>query len=264
MDSLKNCVNKMHFLTYPYAVKYSFNSRGFRGDEWPEDLSDVVWAIGDSFTLGVGSPLTHTWPHQLQTRLGRRCINVSLDGASNKWISRRTQQIIAEVSPQLVVVQWSFLHRDESPNLDLSDEDRRIHVNLADSELSHLTGFIEAVSGVEEAKSKTNTKVIHSFIPNSATFTTDLKNSWNNICGTDWPQCPQTIEEFNNLPNFVVQEIKSGSNVYEYMYLQLKILDLLNTLLHVPAIEVLDFARDGFHYDHKTSQKFVDDVVSLL
>ena len=62
-------VNKKYFKNYPYPIEYVYNSRGFRDAEWPEsvdELRNAIWCIGDSFTVGLGSPLAHTWPYLLQ------------------------------------------------------------------------------------------------------------------------------------------------------------------------------------------------------
>jgi hypothetical protein len=97
MDSKEGCRNKQHFDSYPYAVEYRYNSRGYRDSEWPptiEELKQCIWCVGDSFTVGLGSPLAHTWVNILQQRTGIRCINVSMDGASNEWMIRKINRIL--------------------------------------------------------------------------------------------------------------------------------------------------------------------------
>ena len=86
IDSLEQCNNKKWFINYPYSVTYHYNSRGFRDTEWPEDLNLAIWCFGDSFTVGLGNPTEHTWPYILEKETGIRCINISLDGASNDWM----------------------------------------------------------------------------------------------------------------------------------------------------------------------------------
>ena len=49
IDSPKKCLNKEHFLNYPYEIEYTHNSRGFRGPEWPSKIDDICWCVGDSF-----------------------------------------------------------------------------------------------------------------------------------------------------------------------------------------------------------------------
>jgi len=60
MDTLELCLNKEYFKSYTKQISYRYNSKGFRDDEWPEDLSDVIWCVGDSFTVGIGQPFEET------------------------------------------------------------------------------------------------------------------------------------------------------------------------------------------------------------
>jgi hypothetical protein len=129
LDSFNECIDKKYFLKYPHEISYEYNSRGFRDSEWPDslaELSECIWCIGDSFTVGLGQPYDHIWPQVLQRRSKRRTINISMDGASNDWILRRTQQIIDEINPKNIVLMWSYLHRRESEDTSLSDENRRL------------------------------------------------------------------------------------------------------------------------------------------
>jgi hypothetical protein len=76
MDTLEKCLDKDHYLSYTKDISYRYNSRGFRDHEWPEDLSDVIWCVGDSFTVGIGQPFEETWPNILQKQIGMRCLNL--------------------------------------------------------------------------------------------------------------------------------------------------------------------------------------------
>ena len=111
IDSLELCLNKKHFLNYPKKITYEYNSRGFRDKEWPEDLSDVVWCVGDSFTLGIGQPFEETWPQLLEKKIGKRCLNLGEDGCSNDTISLRVKKIYDLYKPKLIIVMWSYLNR---------------------------------------------------------------------------------------------------------------------------------------------------------
>jgi hypothetical protein len=134
IDSLSCCANKQHFLSYPHHIEYVFNSRGFRDTEWPvllNELKNAVWCVGDSFTVGIGQPFSHTWPQVLSKKLRRRTINVSMDGASNDWIFRKVCRIIEVVDPTNIVIMWSYSHRRELHDSDLMDEDRRVQFTRA-------------------------------------------------------------------------------------------------------------------------------------
>jgi hypothetical protein len=109
LDQFEQCRDKEHFKSYPYLIQYKYNSRGFRDQEWPisiEELKNAIWCIGDSFTVGLGSPLEHTWPYQLSNITQQRVINVSMDGASNEWIARMVQHIVHDIEPKNIVIMW--------------------------------------------------------------------------------------------------------------------------------------------------------------
>jgi hypothetical protein len=111
LDSPKECLDKDHFQNYPKKITYKYNANGFRDDEWPEDLSDVIWCVGDSFTVGIGQPFEETWPKLLQKKLGGRCLNLGEDGCSNDTIALRIKEIFKLHNPRLIVVMWSYLAR---------------------------------------------------------------------------------------------------------------------------------------------------------
>ena len=125
LDHLQKCLNKEHFLNYPKKITYQYNSRGFRDAEWPIDLSDVIWCVGDSFTVGIGQPYEETWPQLLEKRTGRRCLNTGEDGCSNDTIALRAQEICKLYKPKLIVVLWSYFSRrrinDKNVQFDRND-----------------------------------------------------------------------------------------------------------------------------------------------
>ena len=133
IDTLEACHDKDHFLSYTKDISYRYNSRGFRDHEWPEDLSDVVWCVGDSFTVGIGQPFEETWPKLLQEKLGKRCINVGQDGCSNDTMSLRIQEICKLHSPKLIVVMWSYFarRRVNGENVDHDKNDFGVDKDMA-------------------------------------------------------------------------------------------------------------------------------------
>ena len=111
MDTFEECNDQKHFVNYPKKISYRYNSRGFRDHEWPQDLSDVIWCVGDSFTVGIGQPFEETWPRLLEKKLGKRCLNLGQDGCSNDTMALRIQEIYKLHNPKLIVVMWSYLSR---------------------------------------------------------------------------------------------------------------------------------------------------------
>ena len=246
MDSPEWCLDLVHFNSYAWPVQYTYNSRGFRDAEWPTDFSQVIWCVGDSFTVGLGAPAQHTWPAVLQHRTGRRCINVSLDGASNNWIARTALAILTEFPTADVVVHWSFLHRREL-------DDQQVLQKKFDC-------------------------------------------LYNSVRDPSWPKCDFT--EFDQLPQRIQKELTqvhgwntnifSDDRVTQYIYsdhnqdienTKTCIQQLPSTVIHshipnwaptgteinnIISIKQVDLARDGFHYDIKTSELLVDKIMSAL
>lgn len=262
IDSKKECRDRKHFNSYPYEVEYRYNSRGFRDAEWPNtitDLKNAIWCFGDSFTVGLGSPIGHTWVNILQNKLGIRCINVSMEGASNEWIARKINRVIEEINPQRIVVQWSYLHRTESKDTRLSDEDRRADFLDDISVDSQIKNFINLQGSIDNNLSK----IIQSIIPHGLPiYTTGEYNKIiNDIKGADWPKLTDiTLDEFSTVDDSIKKELANFgvlSDVIDY----LKNKHLIDTLV---LVEQIDWARDGLHYDCLTAGKFVDSIIGRL
>lgn len=162
IDSPQHATSISHFNEYKKLVVYRYNSLGYRDDEWPEDITNQIWSIGDSFTLGLGQPINEIWPNLVQDKLQRRVINVSMNGASNDWIARRIEYILANFNPCAILVQWSYLHRREHPDASRSDEERALNYIINDTQ--DVENFTKNLNIVESAKK--DTVVVHSFVPN--------------------------------------------------------------------------------------------------
>ena len=258
MDSLEKCKDKAHFQSYPYKISYDFNSRGFRDQEWPSDLKDAIWCIGDSFTVGIGSPIEHTWPYILSEKTGKRCINVSMGGASNKWIARIVKLIQEEIAPDEMIVQWSYLWRDELPDSSLSDDERIVDsVDLRTITNQQLVDhFLESFNSVK------NYPITHSIIP----YATEIDNEigivdnktiqtiWDNIKGPDWPIDPKDyLEVIDELASCFKNE---KDKIVSSLLYNKETKDMI-------TLEQLDFARDSHHYDIVTATTFVDSLIAV-
>lgn len=261
LDSLAHCNDREYFLKYPYPISYQYNSRGFRDHEWPANLEEPIWCIGDSFTVGLGSPFSHCWPQILQSASQRRTINVSMDGASNEWISRVACDIIKQVSPKNIVIMWSYAHRREDPDYTLDDEQRRNFYTrtTAQEDLENFKSCIERLPN--------DTNIVHTVIPRSQEFY-DLALTWENIRGPDWPEdCPTTELEYTSLPKFVLSEIYHMPEVSQQIKDMLRNkheFELLKKQYDIIEVESLDVARDGHHFDILTSQWLVQQVLPRL
>jgi hypothetical protein len=110
MDTLSQCVDKNKFKNHE-DITYEFNSNGFRDREWPNDLNNKNWAIGDSYSVGIGQHMHHTWVRQLEQISNSSFINCSEDGCSNDRMCERIEYISREYKPKNIVVMWSFFAR---------------------------------------------------------------------------------------------------------------------------------------------------------
>ena len=122
IDCPELCLDKEHFQNYPKKILYKYNTNGFRDHEWPTDLSDVIWCVGDSFTVGVGQPFEETWPNLLQKKSNKRCLNLGEDGCSNDTMALRIKEICKLHNPKLIVVMWSYLARRRRNNKDIDHD----------------------------------------------------------------------------------------------------------------------------------------------
>lgn len=159
IDSLELCMNREHYKSYTKEISYRYNSKGFRDHEWPEDLSDVIWCVGDSFTVGVGQPFAETWPQLLEKKIGKRCINLGEDGCANDTMCLRIQEICNLYNPKTIVVMWSYLARRRK-NYENVHYDKD---SFGDQE--DVANFVKNYKIVNQL----DTKVINLIIPNAIT-----------------------------------------------------------------------------------------------
>ncbi len=263
IDSIERCFDKKHFKNYPYKVNYVYNSRGFRDAEWPdsvEELKNAIWCIGDSFTVGLGSPLEHTWLYLLQQKTGRRCINVSMDGASNEWIARKTQAIIEEINPIDIVIMWSYSHRREIKDVSLIDEDRRTHIETT-SALENIINFKSCIDSVSHSD------ITHSAIPNaynSRNFLINYINTlYNNVADMSWPKEITNRTKFESIPLYILNELKFKFKIYNEISECIDVieeLDYCDRVYKTKQVPQLDYARDYHHFDLVTAKWLVEQI----
>ena len=266
-DSRSTCLDKKHFDEYPHKIEYRYNSRGFRDNEWPLDIGQLkksIWCIGDSCTAGIGSPVEHTWPYLLGKSLGKNYINVSMDGASNAWMARKFQELVCYLQPEVVCIQWSFLHRREHPDSALSDEFRALWFDKSASTIDDYFNFFSLVDLVESCKN--NTRVFHSIVPNSGLQidSQTAKKLWDSVRGSDWPSSPPTnIAEFGNLPEFVIKELVN-LKLYDLYNQHATLCQHLELITCIHQVEQVDYARDHMHYDIKTATTVATKLAELI
>lgn len=275
IDSLEHCLDKKHFLEYPYPVDYQYNSRGFRDEEWPdslEELQEAVWCVGDSFTVGVGQPFDHIWPQMLSHRMQTRTINISMDGASNDWICRRAIQIQTEIAPRLMIVMWSYTHRREHANHTWSDEKRILFSSHASSE-QDLQHWLNLALRLRNHDVNIIECTVPSFHPPADLYIYQftpleiIKQDWERLKSSTWPLCPENLAELDALPDDVISELKDLHGCYEYLRSKLSESDepgsrFLDDVICV--VNQLDWARDHHHFDILTSRWLVDRILQRM
>ena len=84
-----------------------------------------------------------------------------MDGASNSWIARKTIDLL-KIKPKNIIIQWSYIHRRESTDSTLTDDNRRIYAinTTGEQDTQYIIDCINLVESIKE-----NTNIIHTFIP---------------------------------------------------------------------------------------------------
>ena len=160
MDCEDKCMDPVHFTNYKKDISYNFNSRGFRDLEWPNDLENVLWCIGDSYTLGLGQPHDETWPQMLEKKVGKRCLNLGQNGASNDTICLRSIEISKQFPNSMILIMWTFLNRRRKNNKDIFCDPN----NFGDD--NDMQNFADNFLLVK----KYIPNAIHTLVPNALTF----------------------------------------------------------------------------------------------
>jgi hypothetical protein len=283
IDSEQHCLDKVHFKQYPWPISYQYNSRGFRDQEWPtalDQLKDCIWCIGDSFTVGIGSPIEHTWCHILSQGSGKKTINISMDGASNDWISRISQDIAQLVNPTNMVIMWSYIHRRESPDYQPRD------VNyLGMQEIWQ--EYYQAIRGTNWP----DCDAISDFAKLPASIREEIKKYHsisqfvvsNDLSSIQWSDNEAKRMHFSNeldcqdLNNFqqAIDRIRyydNNINIIHSVVPELspkRFIDQCGQMLnyknqYIGYFSKLDLARDGHHFDRITAQTLVNSIIPLL
>jgi hypothetical protein len=264
MDSLENCFDKRHFKSYPYPVEYCYNSRGFRDAEWPDNLQHAIWCVGDSFTVGIGCPVEHTWPSVLQQQTSCRTVNVSMDGASNNWIARRSIDIIQNITPETLIAHWSYIERREQPNKYLDQAWDQFYATIRDPQWPenvklenfnilpvHIQNEILTEYGQEWKCGLSDEQLRLPYI--KSTDEEDIKNTIN--CIESVNQAAGSVKVIHSfIPQFV-------NKSYKHLF-DSQLAKTSNSLI-IPEFKPIDLARDGHHYDIATANKFVELIIKL-
>ena len=277
MDSKEFCQDPKWFAQYPHAVSYAYNSRGFRDEEWPDDLNCATWCFGDSYTVGLGNPQQHTWPSVLQRKTHTRCINVSLDGASNQWIARKIVSLSQCVAPQCVVVHWSYIHRRESSESALTKtlnghwcefynkiKDTDWPDCLTINDFDQLPEFIQ--KEIVEIHAGRAEHALLAYRPAAGVLDDEDRRLYfdpNSNQAADVADTIRCIATVNTLGLKVIHSFvpefaskSSAAEIIEYLDQQ--------GCCYVAPFHKKDLARDGHHYGAVTADFFTDQIIRLI
>lgn len=159
IDSLGECFFPDHYRNFEFNVDYVFNHLGYR--EPDNYVKDAIICIGDSFTVGLGLPVSLTYPKKLQEILGRPVLNFGLNGASNEWIARKLKTILKYFDPQAIVVHYTFSHRRELPEPTWFDDERTMCDEHRYTEEENYENWLGCYNEISEL----HQNIVHSFIP---------------------------------------------------------------------------------------------------
>jgi hypothetical protein len=275
IDSPERCLNKKHYASYPWDIAYNYNTRGFRDLEWPDSLKELknsVWCVGDSFTVGIGSPFAHTWPQVLQQATQQRVINVSMTGASNNWISRKACGILNEIQPALMVIHWSYDHRRELEYTIVKDKINQhwkkfysrcaapawpepLDIDQFDSLPREIQEELKSLHGFDFYKSQWDAEVPADDEQRRIwqVNSTDNENNHNMIeCVRQVELCKKNCTVVHSL----IPQYTNNNNASTSW-------NMLAPYGFIPEFDIIDLSRDGKHYDIKTSQFFVQQIIQF-
>ena len=87
-------------------ISYTFNSEGFRSEEFTQD--DSILFLGCSVTMGIGLPLVDIFPTKVSTALNLKCQNLGLAGTSSDTAFRLALHYLEKLRPKVVVLSTLF------------------------------------------------------------------------------------------------------------------------------------------------------------
>lgn len=87
----------------PGAITYKINSHGFRSNEFDSGKRSIV-ALGCSYTIGIGLPLTDIWPTMVGEALDLEVYNLAYGGVGADTCYRLAEYWVPLLKPELVVM----------------------------------------------------------------------------------------------------------------------------------------------------------------
>ena len=253
-DKIQYSLDKESFKRYPYQnFDYNYNSWGFRGEDYEQYLGKpIIACIGDSFTVNIGGPITHSWPSLLQKNFDIPCLNFGVNGAGNDIIRLIYDKVCELFDIKFAFVLYSFFHR-RFENGELKSEPHDHLENIKHFENNFINNvfyqFIPPYCFTDEELNYINNNYKNKpedYFDSNEYWIDGIdrkyvsKNDYNNMRGSDW----SSYEEF-----------LSGASLHKDIITGKYKLPLNNTYC-------LNYRRnrDGLHLDLKYNQRLADNL----
>src|SRR6056300_604036 len=88
-------------------IEYSFNSHGFRCDEFDFDCEDNIIFLGCSYTAGVGLPIESTYVTAVANHFNGRVVNLAAPGKGIDTMYRYAKHFIPQFKSKIVIAMES-------------------------------------------------------------------------------------------------------------------------------------------------------------
>jgi hypothetical protein len=95
----------------PNCISYSFNTAGFRDDEFTGEPAGL--ALGCSFTQGIGVDMPNTWARQLSNLTGQRIWNLGVGGGASDTMFRLAEYWLEHLNIKFVTMLVPNVERVE-------------------------------------------------------------------------------------------------------------------------------------------------------
>jgi len=105
LQNLNKQKQKQLLQTYGWidkSVSYTFNSKGFRCEEFT--VEPTIMFLGCSHTFGLGIPYESTWPYLVAEKFGLKNANLGWPGVSNDTTFRLAYYYIPIIKPNIVIL----------------------------------------------------------------------------------------------------------------------------------------------------------------
>jgi len=118
-------------------INYTFNSEGFRCEDFNEEPSIVF--LGCSYTVGIGLPIEYTWAHMVSEKLKLKCYNLGIGCSSCDTAFRLGYHYINKIKPKMVIFLRPSPNRMEAINKDYPEP--VIHMGLYQKLVANVNSY---------------------------------------------------------------------------------------------------------------------------